>query len=313
MLIRMRNMNKGVLYAIITAVLFSMLEPVSKLIADEISPFTLTAFRFLIGAVFLAPFAFAESRRRMPQKKELAAAALTGVLMVCVSMPLLQISVQRSDSPALIAIVFSGNSLFTIILSALVLKEKLRLPHMLAILLCVAGIVVCALPIEGKRFLPVGMAVLSALAFSLYTILSKKFLSRLNNAVSITLSFLIGGAALLIILIAAGQPFPSALTSRQLLCVLFLGIAVTGVGYLSYFQAMKLGRAHTAAFAFFIKPVLAPLMAYLIGGSAVTLNALLAIPLIVAGSAINAARGGKQPPVSGTPKGAPGINGPDAL
>ena len=160
-------MNKGVLYAIITAVLFSMLEPVSKLIADEISPFTLTAFRFLIGAVFLAPFAFAESRRRMPQKKELAAAALTGVLMVCVSMPLLQISVQRSDSPALIAIVFSGNSLFTIILSALVLKEKLRLPHMLAILLCVAGIVVCALPIEGKRFLPVGMAVLSALAFSL--------------------------------------------------------------------------------------------------------------------------------------------------
>ena len=299
-------MNKGVLYAIITAVLFSMLEPVSKLIADEISPFTLTAFRFLIGAVFLAPFAFAESRRRMPQKKELAAAALTGVLMVCVSMPLLQISVQRSDSPALIAIVFSGNSLFTIILSALVLKEKLRL-------LCVAGIVVCALPIEGKRFLPVGMAVLSALAFSLYTILSKRFLSRLNNAVSITLSFLIGGAALLIILIAAGQPFPSALTSRQLLCVLFLGIAVTGVGYLSYFQAMKLGGAHTAAFAFFIKPVLAPLMAYLIGGSAVTLNALLAIPLIVAGSAINAARGGKQPPVSGTPKGAPGINGPDAL
>ena len=130
---------------------------------------------------------------------------------------------------------------------------------------------------------------------------------------SITLSFLIGGAALLIILIAAGQPFPSALTSRQLLCVLFLGIAVTGVGYLSYFQAMKLGGAHTAAFAFFIKPVLAPLMAYLIGGSAVTLNALLAIPLIVAGSAINAARGGKQPPVSGTPKGAPGINGPDAL
>ena len=247
----MRNMNKGVLYAIITAVLFSMLEPVSKLIADEISPFTLTAFRFLIGAVFLAPFAFAESRRRMPQKKELAAAALTGVLMVCVSMPLLQISVQRSDSPALIAIVFSGKIDIRIVLSALVLKEKLRLPHMLAILLCVAGIVVCALPIEGKRFLPVGMAVLSALAFSLYTILSKKFLSRLNNAVSITLSFLIGGAALLIILIAAGQPFPSALTSRQLLCVLFLGIAVTGVGYLSYFQAMKLGGAHTAAFVVF--------------------------------------------------------------
>lgn len=295
-------MNKGVLFAMLTAVLFSMLEPVSKLIADEISPFTLTAFRFLIGAAFLAPFAFAEGRRMPPKRKEVAAAALTGVLMVCISMPLLQISVQRSDSPALIAIVFSANSLFTIVLSALVLKEKLRSPQMLAVSLCVAGIVICALPIEGGRFLPVGMAVLSALAFSLYTVLSKKYLSRLKNTVSITLSFLIGGTVLLMILLATRQPFPSALTSRQLLCILFLGIAVTGMGYLSYFQAMKLGGAHTAAFAFFIKPVLAPLMAYLIGGSAVTLNALLAIPLIVAGSAINAARGGKQPEISGAPE-----------
>lgn len=293
-------MNKGVLFAMLTAVLFSMLEPVSKLIADEISPFTLTAFRFLIGAVFLAPFAFAEGRRLLPQKKEVAAAALTGVLMVCVSMPLLQISVQRSDSPALIAIVFSGNSLFTIILSAVVLKEKLRPPQMLAVLLCVAGIVICALPVEGGRLLPVGMAVLSALAFSLYTVLSKKYLSRLRNAVSITLSFLIGGAALALILLVTRHPFPSALTPRQVLCILFLGIAVTGVGYLSYFQAMKLGGAHTAAYAFFIKPVLAPLMAYLIGGSAVTVNAFLAIPLIVAGSVLNAARAGKRPTASGT-------------
>lgn len=288
-------MKKGVLFAALTALLFSLLEPVSKLVANEIDPFFLTALRFLIGAVFLLPFSVSEIKRLRPTPKELAWTALTGLLMVCVSMPLLQISIQRSDSPALIAIIFSGNSLFTVILSALALKEVLRLPQLAAVALCMLGIVICALPFDGGGLAPAGLAILSALTFSLYTILSKKHLSRLSGSVSITLSFFMGGSALMLMLLAAQRPLQLTLSSNQLLCVLCLGVVVTGMGYLAYFQAMRLGGAHTAAFSFFIKPVLAPLTAYLIGGSLPSANVFLAIPLIVAGAVLNAVSDRKLP------------------
>ena len=48
-------MKKGILYALITAIVFVTLEPVSKLIANDVNPYAITFWRFLIGSVILLP------------------------------------------------------------------------------------------------------------------------------------------------------------------------------------------------------------------------------------------------------------------
>lgn len=293
---RRLNAQKGILFAALTAVLFSMLEPVSKLVADSVSPFVITVIRFIAGALFLAPFALAEQKKhpRPLRRKEYAMVFLTGIIMVCISMPLLQLSIQASDSPALIAIVFSANSLFTILLSATLLREPFRSVQITSAALCVAGIVICAMPLESAHLASVGIALLAALTFSLYTILTKKYLSEVSSTVSLTLSFFFGGITLLLILLCNGTDMQFEWEPRSVLCMLVLGIIVTGGGYYAYFRAMEFGGAYSAAFAFFIKPVLAPFMAFLIGGSLPTANVFIAIPFIVSGSIINAYSGRKR-------------------
>jgi F0F1-type ATP synthase membrane subunit a len=50
-------MKKGILFAALTAILFVTLEPVSKLIANDVTPFAITLWRFIIGSVMMLPFA----------------------------------------------------------------------------------------------------------------------------------------------------------------------------------------------------------------------------------------------------------------
>jgi drug/metabolite transporter (DMT)-like permease len=66
--------------------------------------------------------------------------------------------------------------------------------------------------------------------------------------------------------------------------VLYVGFFVTGLGYLFYFLAMRGSNATTASVAFFIKPVIAPIMAAVILHEAILWNTYLGIGLILIAS-----------------------------
>jgi len=98
-------MKKGILYAALTAILFVTLEPVSKLIANDVTPFAITLWRFIIGSVMMLPFAIIKVKKEKIRIdiKDIGLIALLGVFIVCFSMIALQIGVKKADSPALIA------------------------------------------------------------------------------------------------------------------------------------------------------------------------------------------------------------------
>ena len=56
-------MKKGAFYALITAILFVTLEPVSKLIANDVNPYAITFWRFLIGSFILIPPAIVKLKK----------------------------------------------------------------------------------------------------------------------------------------------------------------------------------------------------------------------------------------------------------
>ena len=56
-------MRKSFLYILIAVAAFTTLEPVSKLIANDVHPISMTCIRFLIGGVILLPFAIYQKKK----------------------------------------------------------------------------------------------------------------------------------------------------------------------------------------------------------------------------------------------------------
>lgn len=280
-------MKKGIFFAALTAIMFVTLEPVSKLIASEVSPYAMTFWRFLIGSIMLVPFAVAKVKREKLHitGKDILRMTLLGVLVVCMSMVLLQVAVKQADAPSLIAIIFSSNSVFTIIFSVLLIKEeKLNKNKVVALVFGVLGVVLCADFSSGTNLTSVLLALLAALSFSLYTALSQKYKSSLGGIVQCAGVFLAGSIVLLVILLVSGTDISLPLETDNLLILLYLGIFVTGVGYVSYFKAMETGGAIMASMAFFIKPILTPFVTLIVNGIAPDGKVFLSVACIVVAS-----------------------------
>lgn len=280
-------MKKGIFYAALTAILFVTLEPVSKLIANEISPYAMTFWRFLIGSVLLVPFAAVKVKKENIKitGKDILRMTLLGILVICLSMVVLQIAVKQADAPSLIAIIFSSNSVFTIIFSVLLIKEeKLNKNKVIALIFGVLGVVLCADFSSGTNLTSVLYTFIAALSFSLYTVLSQKYKNKTGGIVQTAGVFLAGSIVLLIILLITRQDISMPIQPKSLLIMLYLGILVTGVGYVSYFKAMEKGGAIMASMAFFIKPILTPFVTLLVNGIKPDGKVFLAVACIVVAS-----------------------------
>lgn len=282
-------MKNSFIYILLTAVLFTTLEPVSKLVATEITPFAMTFIRFLIGGAILLPFAIHKMKKNDIRLagKDYAVLAGLGILCICISMVLLQTAVQKADSPALMAIIFSSNSVFTIILASFVLKEKMTVKKILAMILCICGVLVCADFKSGTNMTSVLYAVGAALTFSLYTVLSKKYSKKVSGIIQTGFSFFFGSLVLLVILLIMQENIFAGLNSvKNITIMLYLGIGITGVGYWAFFRAMEKSSATAASTVFFIKPILTPFATFFINGIVPAPKVFIALVLVVAGSVL---------------------------
>lgn len=261
-------MKKSLIYTMITAVLFSTLEPVSKLIASDVSAYAITFWRFIIGSfVLIAPAMHKTLSDKVKiSVKDILLSALLGILFICVSMISLQYAVKIADNPSLTAIIFSANSIFTIILAAIIIKEKLTKYKIFALIFGIVGVLLCINYRNGagnaSSFL---LAVFAAVSFSLYTVLSKKYTQK-AGVIQTFLVFIFGSVILLLFLIAGGVDIIPPLNPKNIFILLYLGIFVTGIGYACYFKAIEENGTIMGSLAFLIKPVLTPFVTYIING-----------------------------------------------
>ena len=284
----MINRKSGLLFAVITALCFATHEPVSKLFANEIDPYAINAIRFFVGSLVLLPFSVREivkKRIRLTLKDFIVMGSL-GVLFICVSTPLLQVSVKIADSPSVVAIIFSSNSIMTIILSALFLGNKITTSKGIGILLCVIGVIVSADLSKGTNIESVIMALVSAASFSIYTVLCKKYMTRLSGVIQSGISFFIGSIILIIILLVSGIEVTGGITANNVFPLMYVAVVVSGIGYWAYFAAMRIGGAQTAAIAFLIKPIITPFATFFVNGIKPDSSIIIAVILVVVGASL---------------------------
>lgn len=277
------------LFCLLAILIWSSLEITGKLVGARISPYALTAWRFVIGGLALLPFALRQVSKQQYKLKPSSILHIgsLGILNVCVSMLLLQLSIFYGKA-SLSAVIVSMNPLFVSVFALLLISEKLGRQQLLSLGLGLAGLIIIILSeselkTSSYRNLPLGIvfAVLASIIFGLYTVLTKSAVLRYGNMLTNSVSFLSGGLILLGLSFVFGwQPMFSP-TAVNLAFLGYLGLVITGLAYLLYFEGMKKISAAKASGYFFLKPALASIFAYLILKETLTPGQIAGIILVI--------------------------------
>lgn len=280
-------MKKTYFYVMMTAFLFGTMEVGLKMAGNQLDAFQLTFLRFLLGGGLLLIPALMDLRRTGLQmnRKDWGQLLLLGIICIPICMVLFQLGVENSNASTA-AVLFCVNPLFTMVLAHFFAGEPMTRIKAIAFVLGLLGILAMMKPWDvqpGNTLTGMSFSLLAALFFSIYSILGKKSIKRLGPFVQTSFSFFLGAAVLLVIILVMGKPVLAGVAAEWEL-VLYVGFFVTGLGYLFYFLAMRRSNATTASVAFFIKPVIAPIMAAVILSEAILWNTYLGIGLILVAS-----------------------------
>ncbi|MDR1271796.1 MAG: DMT family transporter [Clostridiales Family XIII bacterium] len=295
--------TKVVLNVLFAAFAFSTMEVTLKIAGANIDSFQMTFIRFFIGGIVLIPFAVSERKRRAEglHTRDVLYTALLGIVCVPVSMLLFQLGIMHSNASTA-AVLISTNPVFTIIFAHfMTADDRINRRKALSLAIAIPGIVLMVRPWDiqaGNTAAGAILSILSALTFALYTVMGARSVARIGTFTQTVLSFAFGCAALFIIMLFLGKPVFSGLAAN-LPVVLYIGVVVTGLGYVFMFTAIKYSNATTGSYIFFIKPGLAAAIAIIVLHETVLWNTFVGVALVLLASWINLAgrkTNPKQPP-----------------
>ena len=274
-----------------TAMAFGTMEIALKIGGDAFSALQLTFLRFLIGGLFLLPFAIRDLKKRHYSltKKDFGYLCLLGFVNIVISMTLFQLSVMNSNAN-LAAVLISINPLFTMIFAHFIVNEKFTVKKGIVLAICMFGLVLVANPFdlaEGNTVEGILMGLGASIAFGLYTALSKRCVGRIGGMTVNSASFLTGASLELLILLLMDEPIISGINPDYIGVLLYVGFVVTGFGYFCFMRSIEKAGATTASYAFFIKPIIAMILASIILNEVITWNIILGIAIIVCGCFYN--------------------------
>ena len=283
-------MNKAYYFVILTALLFSTMEVACKVAGNNLDPFQLTFLRFLIGGLILLPFGIAEMKKKgiKLEAKDLLKLLGVGTIGIPISMVLFQIGIMNNNASSA-SVMFSINPLFTMVCAHLLTSEKVTKQRLLALMVGIVGLVFIIRPWdvqEGNTVFGAAMLLLAAITFGFYTVTGKMVSQKIGSVAQAAISFLLGAAVLLVVIILMGRPVLDGVADN-IPIVLYTGIFVTGLGYYAYFTSIKLSDATTGSFAFFLKPAVAPIIAVIILKETILWNTFVGIGFILIASYMN--------------------------
>lgn len=218
---------------------------------------TLAALATRIPALRLQPV-------RLPPRRDLPLFLLSGLLGVALYHPFLNYG-EHTVSAGAAALLINSAPVFTAILAALLLKERVGLQRALGIALSFAGIALISVGQSGTIDLtPEALIIVAAaVCAAFYVILQKRRLSH-YSALEFTLYTFWAGVLLLLPLFALSTARTLAYApAKATLEVLYLGIFPGALSYMAFaYATVRLPAARVMSFMYLV-PALAMLVAWI--------------------------------------------------
>jgi drug/metabolite transporter (DMT)-like permease len=290
--------KRGYLLVLGAIVLFSTIEVVSKYLqtgegaASRVGAIQVAALRFMLGAAFLLPLLLGRRQGKFlieAIRENGIAVILLGAVGVFLTFYLLHSGIE-STSASTAAVIFSMNPVFTVLIASLALKERLGTLGWLGVLIGLAGafMAITGFKFSGllsrDDFLGSVMILVAAVSWSAYTVYGKKYSERYGALAISFLSMVVGSILFSVTLsIKGGWNEMGGYNLASWLWLAYLGIITVGIGYILYFEGLRRVPASRGASLFYLKPVLAILIAHFALDEPISYTLLLASILVAAG------------------------------
>ena len=270
----------------------------SRVALDSIPPATLALVRLVLAALLLGALAARSPRAAPRTASDRRRIAWMGVLGFSAAYALAHWGVYRSTvtNAALLIVV---EPLTIIVASPFMLGERLGRREIIGGGLALAGnvlVVVNGVPGVTTELAPHWrgdvLLILSGVAFASYTLIGRDVLARVDP-LHVSLWSIVWGAAAVAPLAAAEWLGGArlSLTTTGVVATLYLGLAVSGFGYLVWNWAVQRVHAPRAAVSLTVQPIVGALLGTLLLGEPITAFTVTGGLLIVAGLGCAVVRG----------------------
>lgn len=291
-------MKKNYLYAGITVLIWATLATVVKLVLADIPNFQALSVSSAFAFVFLLLLNIINgSLKEMKHYRVRDYLLMAGLgflgLFLYSALYYYGIGVLGSQEACILNYLWP---MMIVVFACIILKEKLTARKIIAMLLSFAGIVVLTLGgsgvSTGNRLFGIAACVTAAVCYGLFSVLNKKH--ALNQNITMMWIWLTTAVCSLIagLLFETWQP----VEGLQWAGLLWLGGVVNAVAYLLWAIALK-GASDSAKIAnlAYLVPFLSIILSAAVLHEAITVNAVIALVLIVSGILLQSIRFKKQP------------------
>lgn len=291
-------MKKNYLYAGITVLIWATLATVVKLVLADIPNFQALSVSSAFAFVFLLLLNIINgSLKEMKHYRVRDYLLMAGLgflgLFLYSALYYYGIGVLGSQEACILNYLWP---MMIVVFACIILKEKLTARKIIAMLLSFVGIVVLTLGgsgvSTGNRLVGIAACVTAAVCYGLFSVLNKKH--SLNQNITMMWIWLTTAVCSLIagLLFETWQP----VEGLQWAGLLWLGGVVNAVAYLLWAIALK-GASDSAKIAnlAYLVPFLSIILSAAVLHEAITVNAVIALVLIVSGILLQSIRLKKQP------------------
>jgi drug/metabolite transporter (DMT)-like permease/8-oxo-dGTP pyrophosphatase MutT (NUDIX family) len=265
------------------------MEVALKTAGSGLDSLQLTFLRFMIGGLILLPFGIGEARQRGTKisVSDMGWLLAVGIMGIPVSMLCFQLGVERCNAATASSLICL-NPLFTMVIAHIFTSEKMNKAKGISFVIGVVAAVFMIRPWNlqtGNTVPGIALMLAASITFAAYTVMGKRSVGRLGTFTQTSISFILGSLILLAVILFTGRPVLGGVLQNWIV-VAYVGIFVTGLGYMFYFLAIRHSDATTGSIAFFIKPAIAPVLAVLLLHESVYWNTIVGVALLIFASLI---------------------------
>jgi drug/metabolite transporter (DMT)-like permease len=262
----------------------------AKIALEVFEPFTLVFIRFFSATLFLLPLLLKKGDFNVSSVKKFIPIGVVGALnpiLLFIALPYTKASV----SPLIYACVPALTAIYMYFWR----HEKIGSKNILGILVGLVGVALIILLPLIEKGVPIAalkgnlLIFLAAIAFMFYGVMSKQHQKELG-ASPIVLTFYFALVTMFLsipfVLFELRDGIPAVIQWNHILAGVYTGIIGTGIFYLVYQYALKLGSELAAAVFTYLQPIATILLASIFLGERITIPFIIGGLLAVTGAKI---------------------------
>ncbi len=278
----------GIACVLMAQLLFGTTFAFNKIVLDQdVNPILLASNRAIIATLFLFPFYWTRRKSTQWTRQDWKNAIFVGGFAAALGM-ILEYFGTKYTLASNASLIISTESIFSVFLCVLILKERLHFPTVIGGLSALVGVALVmwhdfrAVEFHlNANFRGDVLVLFSILFWGLYTVYSKRVVHHSDPIYTIFFVTLFNAISLGTINIAGGTI--QGVTEMPLiswLVTIYLGVFCSGLGHLLYFQALKRLPASLVAVTLTLLPVFG------VGFSMILLNESLNLSQIIGSATI---------------------------